>query len=280
MLSTESTEIMRQEVSAKTNQEKFVAIRLCSNTELGGDSLLAQYGSLSAKRVDVQSSPKACNEAQLDTIAVLLCPATTQAQQWRDWLSHRESVRGLPVTAAVPGGRIALLGQRAVFCGSLDNVDYALKILAQFSLLEHELKRLEQSTAAALNSSEQDVELTHQVSPKEFARWASVNTMTEAIGKERIAFTKLEGAIMRLGIATSDDDKTIYQLSKAADFEDRMEHIDDVIEVVADIYELCNDRISEFTYFDKEYNCELWIVLILILELLLLVADIVIHYGQ
>lgn len=280
MLSTEPTEITRLDVSAKTNHEQFIAIRLCSNTEASGDRLLAQYGSMSAIRIDGSESPKAASEAAFDTIAVLICPATTQVQQWKDWLSHSDSVRGLPQAASVPGGRIALLGQRAVFCGSLDNIDYGLKILGQFLLLEQELRRLEQSTTAALNSSEKDVELTHQVSPKEFSRWASVNKMTEAIGRERIAFTKLEGAIMRLGIATTDHDKTIYQLTKAAEFEDRLEYVDDVIEVVADIYELCNDRISEFTYFDKEYKCELWIVLILILELMLLVVDIAIHYGQ
>lgn len=279
MLSVEPTEITRQQVSTRTDKEHFVAIRLSSKPGTNGDTVLAQHGAMLAERVDTPSSSGHIGTEASGTITVFVCPATTQTQKWRDWLSEGEIACGIPQTALVPGGRIALLGQRAVFCGTSDNLDYSLKILAQFSLLEQELKRLERCTAEALNLAEQDVELTHQVSSKDFSRWSSVNSMTEAIGKERIAFTKLEGAIMHLGIATLDDGKTLYQLTKASEFEDRMEHIDDVIEVVTDIYELCNDRISEFAYFDKEYKCELWIILILILEVLLLVVDIAIHYD-
>jgi len=225
-----------------------------------------------------------CSNGQpqnIQYLSVLRVKPDAHTSQWQKWLSETSSASDMPlVSVAFAGGRIAYNGARAVVVASEQSRGRAMVLLAEFHLLCSELTELELSLDIALAQAERDVALTHQVSPREFERWEKVNQMTRLIAVKRVEFTRLEGSVMKAGIATSDSGKCLYQMIKMAEFEDRMEHVDDKIDVIADIYELANDRLSEFSYFHREYKVELWITWILIIELALLVADIFVHAGS
>ncbi|GEM_PF-6694091 len=269
----------------KTGTEEKIAdsqeltIQFCSKSMAAENSVLACYENSIAVKIDGKDPQGLGTDGTQNSLTVLFCPASTASLEWKNWLV-RNSDKSSQVSASILGGRITKNATRAVYCGVIEHFDYALKIIAQFSLLDHELVRLETSASAALTASESDVVLTHQVTEAQFSQGPHVNEMTALIARELIALTRLDGYFTRLGISTSDEHKLLLQLMKAAEFDARMQYLDDVIEVVADIYELANDRLSECTYFHKEYRIELWIVLILVAELLLLVVDIFAHYGQ
>ncbi len=50
-------------------------------------------------------------------------------------------------------------------------------------------------------------------------------------------------------------------------WDDRIEAVDDKLEFLEDVYELANDRLTEFRYFRRESTLELWIIALLVLEL-------------
>ena len=58
-----------------------------------------------------------------------------------------------------------------------------------------------------------------------------------------------------------------------AEVVDRLGWLDDRIEVYEDLYELANDRLSEFSYFNREYRLELWIILLLIAEVVIMLGE-------
>lgn len=280
MLVTEPDELAPEKKAGKEIPgSQLVTVRFVPNSRSVNNVVLGRYENMVAVKVNelCQQHPGIDDTHDCDSLSVLFCPVTTASTEWKNWLTQEDNSSQL--SSSIIGGRITINSTRAVYCGALEHFDYALKAIAQFSLVELELVRLESTTSAALTTSEDDVNLTHQVNKSQFSQGPHVNKMTALIARELIAFTRLDRYIMQLGISSFDEHRILVQLVKAGAFEERMMYLDNVIEVVADIYELANDRLSECTYFHKEYEIEVWIVIILVAELLLLVVDIIIHYG-
>ena len=57
------------------------------------------------------------------------------------------------------------------------------------------------------------------------------------------------------------------ELAVQSEVVERLRVLDDQLEVVADLYELANDRLTEYSYFLREYRLERWILLALVAEL-------------
>ena len=55
---------------------------------------------------------------------------------------------------------------------------------------------------------------------------------------------------------------------------DRLKAVDDRLEVYEDVYELANDRLLEYGNFRTEAKLEFWIIVILVVELVLMLAEI------
>ena len=53
----------------------------------------------------------------------------------------------------------------------------------------------------------------------------------------------------------------------------RLGWLDDKLEVAEDLYELANDRLSDFTYFHREFRLELLIVVLLLAEVIIMSAE-------
>ena len=56
--------------------------------------------------------------------------------------------------------------------------------------------------------------------------------------------------------------------------QDRLKALDDRLEVFEDVYELANDRLLEYGNFLTEARLEIWIIVILVAEVVLMLAEI------
>jgi uncharacterized Rmd1/YagE family protein len=63
------------------------------------------------------------------------------------------------------------------------------------------------------------------------------------------------------------------ELAAQAEVVERFHWVDDKLEVYDDLYELANDRLSEFAYFMREYRLEAWIIVLLLVECVLMSVE-------
>jgi hypothetical protein len=198
-----------------------------------------------------------------------------------EWQRRAETWMARPDDAAVPtielvlrSDRILWRPGRAVVHGAVERQEETLAGLIEFAFYEGELRRLEREVAADWPAAEADVDLTHEVGAATHKRWGHVARMTERIGRRRIRFARLERHLEKASPALSGPARRLVaELLTQAETLDRLRAVDDGIEVQEDLYELANDRLSEFSYFWREHRLELWIVVLLVAEVVLLLAE-------
>jgi len=64
-----------------------------------------------------------------------------------------------------------------------------------------------------------------------------------------------------------------FEMFNQANVPDRLQVVDDQLEVVQDLYELANERLTEFRYYRNESILEFWVIAILALEVVLILVE-------
>ena len=173
------------------------------------------------------------------------------------------------------GDRILWRPGRAVVIGASERFEELMAALVDFSFHEGALRWLENAIDTDYQSAAQDIALTHQVDKAALARWPHVNTMTRRVTAYRMAFIPLEARLGRPSSQLTGPARALVsELVMQTDMTDRLSLLDDKLEVLEDLYELANDRISEFSYFKREYRLEWGILFVLVVEVLVMLWEI------
>lgn len=119
---------------------------------------------------------------------------------------------------------------------------------------------------------ERDAKFNHQVGDEELREWDRVNAETRRFTQFRITICKL-----RRGFSVAqwpaDVRKYVESYNERSGIWDRLEDLDDQIEVFEDVYELANDRLSEYSYFRREYKLEVLIAFLLFVEIAIMLGE-------
>src|SRR5260221_7082389 len=92
--------------------------------------------------------------------------------------------------------------------------------------------------------------------------------------RRRMRFARLEPCLEKASIALAGPARRLAtELAVQAEVIDRLGSLDDRLEVCEDLYELANDRLSEFTYFHREFRLELWIIVLLVAEVVVMSVE-------
>jgi hypothetical protein len=171
--------------------------------------------------------------------------------------------------------RILWRAGRAVMFGSAERRDETLAALATFSFFEAAVRALETSLRERWPAARQDVGLTHRAGPASLEKWPRVCEMTEWASRSRIRFAAVD-SFLSVGseTLTARGRRILLELANLSRMTDRLRAIDDQVEIFEDIYELANDRLSEYSYYRGEYRLEVWIIVILVAEVVLLLVEI------
>ena len=168
--------------------------------------------------------------------------------------------------------RILWRPPHAIVFGGNNLPEELLSALVEFSSLENQLRQLEAKTAGYLEVCKNDVSLTHAVGPSDLRRQTHVNKMTEQIVSSQMELVRLAPCFDNLyGRLTSQTKHILEALAeKTRVWDDRIEALEDRLESLWDLYELANDRLTEFSYFRQEFWLEWAIIVLLVLELVVM----------
>lgn len=235
--------------------------------------------------VDELLSTAAVEPLPLDRFDFLFLPsgsATPIELQRRAeaWMSDPGLSAAAPtIDLVLQSDRVLWRPGRAVLLGSSRRMAELMAGLVDFAFFESELRRLEQELEEAWPTAEADVLLTHGVDRASLARRDHVNRMTRSTALRRIRFARLSPHLEKAPATLPGAGRRLAtELALQAEVTERLKYVDDRLEVFEDLYELANDRLSEFRYFSQEYRLEMWIVVLLVIEALLIVGDLALSW--
>jgi len=170
--------------------------------------------------------------------------------------------------------RILWRPRKIVVVGTLDQLEEILPAIVEFAFYEDELSRLESEVHTALKNSKRDIHLTHAVAKADLQKQSHVNDMTHYVTSARIRFACLEPLLeMSSTDLTGQARRLCFEMFNQANVPDRLQVVDDQLEVVQDLYELANERLTEFRYYRNESILEFWVIAILALEVVLILVE-------
>ena len=172
------------------------------------------------------------------------------------------------------GDRVLWRPGRALMQGSHERMPEVFAALVDFAFYEGQLRDLERETPEKLENATADVPLTHAVTEVDLLRQAHVNQVTEWAGRARIRFTSIQPRLEKASIGLAPvSRRLVTELCVQSETAERLRAVDDQLEVIEDLYELANDRLTEFAYFSREYRIEIWILAALIIEAVVMIFE-------
>jgi hypothetical protein len=163
----------------------------------------------------------------------------------------------------------------AVLSVRAEHEDDVVAAITYFSFYEGELRKLEQRVDELWPKAERDIALTHQVKKHDLARTDSINELTRVVQLARMRCLRIAWLLENpdAALLSHAGRQIVSELVGRGNIENRLEAVEDRLEVFSDLYELANDRLSEFSFFWREYTLEVWILAMLVLEVVLLVIE-------
>jgi hypothetical protein len=226
-------------------------------------------------------------EPEEDQLRLVLLPAglasplelQKRAEQWM----HRGGLSaGQPtVDLMLRSERILWRPGQAMMIGPPERLQEVLPGLIEFAFHEGELRKLEREIDADSETAEGDVDLTHSVGRDKLWRRTHVDEMTVRMTRRRMRFARLEPRLEKASISLPGPARRLAgELAMQAEVIDRLGWLDDRIEFCEDLYELANDRLSEFSYFNREYRLEFWIIVLLLSEVVIMSFELWVTYRH
>lgn len=227
----------------------------------------------------------ASQPAPLDRLDFLFLPSGSASpvelqRRAETWMNDPAVIAELPtIDLVLQSDRVLWRPGRAVLLGTSRRMSELLAGLVDFSFYEAELRRLERELEDEWPLAEADVPLTHGVDAAALARREHVNEMTRRTATRRIRFARLSPHLEKAPASLPGAGRRLAgELALQAEVVDRLKYVDDRLEVFEDLYELANDRLSEYSHFRQEYRLELWIIVLLVVEALLIIGDLALSW--
>jgi hypothetical protein len=220
------------------------------------------------------------SEPPEDQLRLLLLPAGLASPQElqleaEEWMHRGGLSAGQPtIDLMLRSERILFRPGQALMIGPPERLQEVLPGLIEFAFYEGELRKLEHEMEADWETAEVDVYLTHSVGRDEVQRRSHVDEMTIHMTRRRMRFARLEPRLEKASISLPGPARRLAtELATQAEVIDRLGWLDDRLEVCENLYELANDRLSEFSYSDREFRLELWIIVLLVAEVIIMAAE-------
>ena len=183
------------------------------------------------------------------------------------------------LSVATSGGRVHWRPGRAVVTGELE--EPALAAICEFTFHEWQIRKLEQSVRAIEGAITSDVDCAYKILGHSRAQWKHFAGKAKELALLRLSASRLEP---RAYLAPPDlpppARRLVSRLAGRAGLEDRLEALSARIEACEDLYEGALDRIADNRWARGGHWLEIGIVALLLIEVLLIVADMFIHLGH
>jgi hypothetical protein len=230
-----------------------------------------------AEPADAEALLRADSPPPPDELLLILLPAgigsplelQRRAEEW----VHGGAASGAPsaIELMLRSERVLWRPGKAVLIGPPERLQEILPGLLEFAFHEGELRKLEREVEADWSIAEGDIDLNHSVDNRSLARRRHVDEMTRRALSRRMRFARLEPCLEKPSAALPGPARRLAgELGLLSEAIERLGWLDDRLEVYEDLYELANDRLSEFAYFSREYRLEVWIIVLLVAEVVIM----------
>jgi len=222
-------------------------------------------------------TPSGSGQPDGKSLVFVFVPAGSEFGVYEEWFK-----RGIPADGSIPVLDVALPDRilwrpgRAVMFGSAERRDEILKALAVFSYLESEVRDLESGVQRHWGFARQDAALTHRVGGKSLNEWPRVCEITEWAALSRLKFSAVDATLyMPPSVIGPKGRRMLLELARLTRMPDRLEFVDDQIQVFEELYRQANDRLSDYRYYRRELQLEAAIIILLVMQAIVMVVEIV-----
>jgi hypothetical protein len=209
--------------------------------------------------------------------------AFDEQKRGEQWMAKPDDPNAEPtVEILMRSDRVLWRPGRAMMQGAADRLHETLLALADFSYYESELRKLEHELHADGEILSRDVPLTTAaVNKHSLHAVRHVHERTCTMTERRIRYSRLERPLEKPSITLPGAGRRLVsELLVQCEVQERLKAVDERLEVYEDTYELANDRLMEYGNFRAEAKLEIWIIVILLAELLLMVAEIGFYFWS
>ncbi|GAC1399333.1 MAG: hypothetical protein NVSMB68_14750 [Thermoanaerobaculia bacterium] len=218
----------------------------------------------------VATEAPADHSANAFVVAIVPWAANQDSLRSADaWVDENLEIEGLSL--AEKRLRIVVGKTRALIVS--DSPAEPLRAASAAWYVRQQLTFLDEAIRGFWKRAEEDVPLTHSVTRRHLGNVSHVNEMTVKVAELRFRAVELQRFAVG-DMLHAEGRRTFLALLEEMDLEDRLEAIDDAVETLQDLYELANDRLTEFTFFNREYRLEWLILLLLLVEVLQIFGEI------
>lgn len=209
--------------------------------------------------------------------------AFDQQKRGEQWMAKPDDTSAEPtVEILMRSDRILWRPGRCMMQGAAERMHETLLALADFSYHEGELRKLEREIDADGEVLARDVPLTTAaVDAGSLGARSHVHERTCTTTQRRIRCSRLHRPLEKPSITLPGAGRRLVaELLVQCEVQDRLKALDDRLEVYEDVYELANDRLLEFGNFRAEAKLEIWIIVILIAELVMILVEIGLYVAM
>jgi hypothetical protein len=187
------------------------------------------------------------------------------------WLGESD---GSPLTVPLEDGRLHWRPGRALIEGYIKAPEELLPALAEFSFSEGQLRKLEGELRPFEASAPADTALAYHIRQGDKVQWSRLYRATEQLALLRLSAARMEPrAFCPPRDLPAASRRVVARLAARADIEDRLDALSARLEACEDLYEGAVDRITDHGWASKGNRLEIAIVALLILEAVLLIAE-------
>jgi hypothetical protein len=173
----------------------------------------------------------------------------------------------------VQQGRVRFAQNMLLLTGELATCEQLLPALVSHLWTVGLLESLEEATVQMFQQATEDVHFTHGATRRDLSAWTRIGSRTRRMGLLKAVAIILEEKIWRDTLLVGEQGTLVKLLNSEAALEDRVAKLGDKLQFASDVYELSNDRLTEYAYFYRQYKVEIWIVVLLLMELVFLIFE-------
>jgi hypothetical protein len=258
-------------------------IRFVEQTSDGQEMLLEFRDPSPHKAVTISTGPETAGEG-IDILLVNSPPNDQLA--WSDeplnWVAEK-IVPGTPPAVAITihGAQVIWGVSRAAILAAPDRATALLLALVDFSYYESELRKLEREIAENWPQLERDTPLTSTITALDPERFEAIGQRMQQTIRRRMHLARITPHLSQpRGHLSPLANQLLDRLREKKHVEDRVEALGTQLEVFERIYELANQKISDFTSSRHDRTLEWVIIVLLASEVVLLLIDILWSFGD
>lgn len=220
-------------------------------------------------------------------LAMLLVPVaagehTAFVQRLQGWCGQGKTkgpIRSMLLT--LQGAQIVWAPGRVAVLAPPERLQSVARSVVEASFLEHEMRELETTIDAGWNQLQADSPLAFEFTERAEPRRAELSGRFQEVLALRGRYARLTSHILVPHVHPPTLASQIGErFRERAQMEERLDLLDDKLEVFEHTYQMCSERVSDFMNASRGLRLEWAIIVLLLIQVSLLIVDLLSSLGR